>query len=271
MTHNIIPDTCLFVALDCESKPLIKYFQLKKLIKHSAFSIYANQHLVLTITGVGKLAMAGGVAYTLAHFTPLNNPILINIGIAGHASWAIGSLMMAMKVTDFDSGQCFFPQLLPNKFELLGEVCTLSSATTTYCESAVYEMEAAGFYEIAVKFSTLELIHCLKVISDNRSSSFEKINAKQVESWIYQQLPSIDSILKYLTEQRQTIMPYQPEGYTQLLTRWHFSITGEMRLKMLLTRWQVLTGQPWSVPANQSFQTSKQVLKKLLDDIEHLT
>ena len=59
------PTVFIFVALPCEAKPLIQSWSLKKNSEHKPFSIYENQDFVVVVSGVGKLAMAAAVAYTM--------------------------------------------------------------------------------------------------------------------------------------------------------------------------------------------------------------
>ena len=49
----------------------------------------------------------------------------------------------------------------------------------------LYDMEASGFFLAANKFSTKELIHSLKIVSDNESLSsqtFSKEEIKRIDS-----------------------------------------------------------------------------------------
>ena len=85
------PDVFIYTALPCEAKPLVAHLRLKKEIGIQPFAVYCNDKLCLTITGLGKNAMAAGVAYTQALYAGIENPILINLGVAGHQSRTIGT------------------------------------------------------------------------------------------------------------------------------------------------------------------------------------
>lgn len=266
----MMPQLFIFCALDCEAKPLVRFYHLKKQAKMRAFSIYKNNNIVLTITGVGKVAMAGAVSYTLALFLEEPFPVLINVGIAGHKTHTIGHLLLAMKIVDQESGKKFYPQLLGiNRIDCC-ELKTISAPLTTYGSDCLYDMEASAFYEIAVRFSTSELIHCYKIVSDNEQSSINKIQAKLVIEWITDQTFAIDKEITNLLELSQSIAPVEIDEYYMAIKKWHFTVSGQIRLKSLLKRWHVLSGDNWLNNNNTSFNRSKDVLKKLEADIKLL-
>jgi nucleoside phosphorylase len=262
-TYNIF----IFIALECEARPLLKFFNLKKQHSHP-FSIFINDNLVLTITGIGKNAMAGGVAYTLALFSQTHQPILINLGIAGHINQPIGSLFLANKIVDTDSGKIFYPQLLGNDWPNTCTINTLSTPSNLYSDNCLNDMEASAFYEIAVKFSSCELIHCIKIVSDNQQSSINQINAREVTTWIENQIAIINIVFKKLTRLHQLIASVNLENYNEILNMWHFTATGKIKLKSLLIRWKALSATDWFISDVNNFCTGKELLKKLEADVD---
>lgn len=262
-TRNIF----IFTALECEAKSLVHFFKLKKQPSHP-FSIFIFDNIVLTVTGVGKNAMAGGVAYTLALFSNSQSPVLINIGIAGHKSQAIGSLVLANKVLDVDSGKTFYPQLLGNDWPVTDRVNTFSTASTLYVDDCLYDMEASSFYEIAVKFSSCELIHCIKIVSDNQNSSIEQIHARKVTQWIEVHMTDIESLLNRFSDLHKLIAPITVENYNEILNNWHFSATGKIKLKSLLIRWKALSADDWVIGDVKKYCTGKELIKKIEFELE---
>ncbi len=268
MISQLTPQLFIFVALECEAKPMIRLFGLKKQQAAHAFAIYKNNEIALTVTGVGKVAMAGGVAYTLALYPDAQLPVMLNIGIAGHKSKQIGSLMVASKIVDVETEAAFYPQLIGNNWPDACTIKTSSIPATEYNEGCLYDMEVAAFYEMAARFSSGELIHCIKVISDNDVASLEKINAKLVTEWIDSQISCIEPIVLRLSKLRQLTSPIELEGYSVLLKKWHFTVSGEIRLKALLLRWYVLTGESWISFDDENFRSGKDVLRQLTEDVE---
>ncbi len=267
----MINQSFIFTALECEARSLIRFFGLKKQQVNHPFALYKNNEIILTVTGVGKVAMAGGVAYTLALFPHIELPLLLNIGVAGHQNKAIGDLLLASKIVDQEAGTVFYPQLMGNNWPETCEIKTASKPVMKYQSDCLYDMEAAAFYEMAVRFSSSELIHCLKIISDNEDSSIDQINARLITQWIDNKMNQIELLLLRLGKLKQLITPVEPEGYSELLNGWHFTVSGEIKLKSLLRRWQVLTaGQKWHGVQNESCQNGKDILKILEKDVEAL-
>ncbi len=265
-----IPNLFIFTALECEAKPLIKQFELKKENINHPFPIYKNDSIVLTISGVGKVAIAGAVAYSQAIFQPQFSPVLINIGIAGHKFEPIGEILLASKIVDKDSEKRFYPQLIRTNLSKTSEVQTSSKPCTEYSASYMNDMEASAFYETSVRFSSNELIHSIKVISDNEQTAIESINAKKVSQLISNQLTQIEQLLNHWVLLQKSVIPSELKEFNLILQQWNFTVSGKIRLKSLLSRWQMLSAEPWLANKQAKLKSSKDVLKKLEIDINCL-
>lgn len=263
------PSVFIFVALACEAKPMVSFFDLKKEAINHPFLIYRNDELVLTITGVGKIAMAGAIAYTLALFPHRISPVLLNMGIAGHKTHALGSLFMAIKIVDDDTGKRYYPPRVANNPAETVTVKTLSSPGLQYSEDFLYDMEASAFYEMAVKFSTSELIQCIKVISDNQLSAVENIQPRLVIQWLADQAHEMEKIIKSLLELRESIIQKEPDEFHAILKKWNFTVSGQIKLKALLMRWKVLSTDNW-LTKDHDFSNGKDLLRKLENDVSRL-
>lgn len=263
------PSIFVFAALNCEAKPLIRSWKLKKHPNKHPFTIYADDQRAVIITGIGKVAMACAVGYTLASFPESRQPILINLGIAGHRQHSLSSLFLADKIVDGDTGKKFFPQL---PFSAPCPTLTVTTQThpcDDYAENCLHDMEAAAFYETAVKFSTVELIHCLKIVSDNERSSLNNISETLVEEWCGRQLAEINSLLAQLSSLRQSLPTMDLTLYQQLLGQFHFTATNALKLKALLERWQLLMADEpllWQATNPKSGKELLAWIEKRLDD-----
>jgi adenosylhomocysteine nucleosidase len=233
----------IYTALPCEAKPLVEHFNLKKDTTVQPFAVYFNHDICLTVTGLGKSAMAAGVAYTQALFASAEHPVLLNIGIAGHKDHAVGSLFLIDKITDLDSPKNYYPPLVFTPPCPTAHVQTASRPQLDYDQQHLCDMEASAFYETAVRFSSGELIQCLKVISDNRLSPVENIQPKQVSSLIAAHVPTIEAILKELSRLSELISTQEPALFEQLIQKYHFTASERGQLKTLLSRWDVVTNQ----------------------------
>lgn len=270
MTLSAPPTLFIFTALECEARALIMALSLKKNNAKHPFSIYRHADIVLTVTGIGRVAMAGGVAYTLALFPLAQSPVMLNIGIAGHKSKALGTLLTATKIIDNSSNKAFYPQFLSNHWTESCELKTVSKPDTRYTFDGLVDMEASAFYEMAVKFSTCELIHCLKIVSDNNHTSIDRINPKRVSEWVASQMDSIQQIMDDLKTLNQPIQTNGLRSFDEIIKKWHFTVTGTIKLKALLNRWQLLSTDCWLSYHSHSFSDGKQLLKKLQSDVENL-
>jgi hypothetical protein len=124
-------------------------------------------------------------------------------------------------------------------------------------------MEASAFYETAVRFSSSELIFCLKIISDNELSAVENIHPKQVTALIAVNLATIELLLKHLAAKAETLNTPEPKLFRQLIDRYHFSVNERMQLKNQLSRWNVVTDQQPLEFDEASLHSGKDVLRCL--------
>ena len=231
----------IYTALPCEAKPLIEHFSLKKDVAIRPFAVYINDNICLTVTGIGKSAMAAGVAYTQALFASVKHPVMLNIGVAGHKDHPLGGLFLVDKIIDVESQKSYYPSLTFTSPCPTGSVQTSSRPQFSYDQQHLCDMEASSFYETAVRFSSSELIICLKVISDNQLSPVENIQAKQVTTYIAAHLVKVESILSYVAALAELMAKPECGYFEQLTALYHFTVNERMQLKNQLSRWNVVT------------------------------
>jgi len=236
------PLVFVFCALPCEAKSLIQAWKLTKQLRFQPFAVYANAERVVTVTGIGKTAMAGAVGYVMATLCADPMPVLLNIGIAGHRNQARGSLRLASKVVDVDTGKRFYPQLPFSPPCKTSELVTCAKPNNDYDVERLYDMEASAFYEVAVKFSSAELIHCLKIVSDNQDFSVEMISEAAVDAWCSAGMETIERLICCLQSVRQAIPVAASSQYEEIEQAFHFTATNASRLKALLNRWSLVGG-----------------------------
>jgi nucleoside phosphorylase len=260
----------IYSALPCEAKPLVEHFNLKKVVNIQPFAVYVQDEICLTVTGLGKSAMAAGVAYTQALFNAVENPVLINIGIAGHQDYPIGGLYLVNKITDVDSHKNYYPPLITKALCPSCAIQTSSTPQLNYDHADLCDMEASAFYETAIRFTSSELSQCLKVISDNQLSPAINIQAKQVNVLIAAQLATIDAFIKQIVTLAELLVTPDNLLFDQLTQRYHFTASTEMRLKSQLAWWAVLTNnQPLPINALQ-LNNAKDLLRWLEQQISQV-
>jgi len=255
-TYNIF----IYTALPCEAKPLIEHFKLKKDIDVRAFAVYVNKNICLVVTGLGKSAMASAVGYTQARYISNEHTVLLNIGIAGHQQHSLGELFLIDKITDIDSQKSYYPTLINTASCLRDGLQTVSKPQPQYHASKLCDMEASAFYETAVRFTSSELIVCLKIISDNKDSSIDAIDAKQVSAFISAKLSIIEEILIKVSALAALINVPEPQMFNELLQKYHFTAHQRQQLKSQLSRWDILTDQRPLLMVDTNLVCGKEVL-----------
>ncbi len=253
----------IYAALPCEAKPLVEYFNLKKEVAILPFAVYFNNDICLTVTGLGKSAMAAGVAYTQALFAVVEHPVMLNIGIAGHKDQPLGDLFLIDKIIDRDSQKNYYPALIGTPPCCTGSIQTASKPQLGYDTPHLCDMEASAFYETAVRFTTGELIFCLKVISDNQASSVDTISPKQVAAFIAAHLVTVESLLMRAVAQAESITTPEPPLFKPLLEHYHFTVNERLQLKNQLSRWDVITDHRSLAFDRTSLHSAKDVLRWL--------
>ncbi|KPJ93919.1 MAG: hypothetical protein AMJ53_06285 [Gammaproteobacteria bacterium SG8_11] len=264
----------IVTALACEANPIIQHFHLRKSAHTHGFPVYRNEAMTLIISGMGKFAAASAVGYLQALSNPVTREPLsrpmsqcwLNVGIAGHRTLELGTAILAHRVSDAAALQRFYPCFTFDLPCLTAEVISVEQAETTYPIDAAYDMEAVGFCAAASRFSSFELIHSLKVISDNQATSHKHITKHVGEDLVGNQLLLINSLLHEFEKLQQTSMAMvvPPEDFYSLTERFRFTVTQQNQLKRLLQRWSTLehTGVAKKLPL-QDFNNAKQVLQAL--------
>ncbi len=173
-------------ALQCEASPLIDHYGLKHLHKAGLFRIYHDdeQNISVTVSGVGKLAAAAATSYSYAMLACRRNDVWINLGVAGHRDFAIGGLYLAKRIEDAGSARVWYPEIQIDTAIPGANVLSLDRPSTDYGD-ALFDMEAAGFIAIACRFATAELVHSIKIISDNAEMPAGKITAGAVTELVH--------------------------------------------------------------------------------------
>lgn len=261
----------IFTALPCEAKPLVAYFKLKKDQSSHPFALYFNDDTVLAVSGCGKIPMAAAVAYSLAKFQHSPHPVLVNVGIAGHKTASLAELFAAHKITDSDTGKHFYPQLVAKLPCPTLAINTVSTPEIDYVrDDCLYEMEASAFYEIAVRFTSSELIQAFKIVSDNQHSDISQIDAASVSAWINAKVETIAEGVKQLELLAKPLEIKESPYYKPALEQWHFTVNAQLQLKALLQRWDVLTNHKDLDFSELDLKHSKAVLLWLEQKINRL-
>lgn len=257
----------LFAALPCEAKPIIAHFALRKEPLFHQFAIYRNADYCLTVTGPGKAAMAAAVAYTLALIGSERYPIVLNIGIAGHRDHALGKIFIAEKITDADSEKNFYPPLAYETPCATAPCYTVAKPYLHYRPDYLFDMEASAFYETAVRFTSSELVQCMKVVSDNAQAPATNIRPEQVSRWLSGSIETLEKLIRAIDSLAQLLDSGDCQCYEAFTRTWRFSVSERIKLRNLLLRYSALTNgkQPEFDPSY--LKRGKDVLVKLEQEL----
>ena len=266
----------LFCALACEAKPLIKHYQLQRFSDSQFYEAFIdkNHTVSLTITGTGKVSIAGAVIHSSMLFSCSKYDGWINIGIAGHVTLAPGTPVLANKIIDAASSCVWYPQIVFNTDIILDKVISIDKPSSDYPEQGILDMEASGFYEAASKTGVTELSHCLKIISDNKESHYKRINSKSVSNLVYTNIEIINGLIVDVRSLSDTLQPHDPMQsiYQDIITTWHFTQNQRIQLDKTLKRWNVLLPHQKVIPKNYNkFSTSSQFLTYLSKKLNAVT
>ena len=132
----------------------------------------------------------------------------------------------------------------------------------------VYDMEAAAFYEIATKFNSNELVHCLKIISDNSEVSLANISEETVVDWITNKINDIDNLIYQLLKIRDLLPKINTDFYEQMIQLVHFSEASAVKLKQLMQRWQIVMGSSDIKWTDSGASTGKELIAWMEQQLE---
>ena len=262
------------VAFQAEANPLIRHFKLKR-EPNTCFPVFSSADTTLIISGMGRNRASAATAW-LAATKP--SPVWVNFGIAGHRTKDPGDLLVANKITESGTGKNWYPVHIKTALET-EQLTTFDKIQRSYNPDMLHDMEASGFFETAIHFTTAELTHSVKVVSDNETHPVESIDKTDVEELITSNMAEIARFSDHLCQLAQEIQPIVPvaliDSYQE---RWKFSITQYHQLQRLLQRRMALgidskpasgsISLPPELTTRVSMHNSKSVLRWLQKDTD---
>jgi adenosylhomocysteine nucleosidase len=186
----------LIVALPPEAKPINQYLGLVRDNRYDQYPLYRNGQVTLVISGYGVKHSAAATTWLHQINNSRPDDIWINIGIAGHPTHRVGEAFLAEKIVDQTTGEKWTLVTSENSHCPPAALFTVAEPDADYKLDGLVEMEAAGFYRSALQCTTPDRIYCLKVVSDNRDNSTERISGKMVSRLIREHLNLLDKPIK---------------------------------------------------------------------------
>lgn len=261
----------ILTALPCEAQPIKAHYRLSRLMSEQAFDIYHRNDLSLTVSGVGKTAMAAAVAYTFVLFGKKEYSAWLNLGVAGHATHALGRAFVTDRIVDDEKELNWYPPLVYRPPCPTESLRTVSKPNFDYRSADLYDMEGASFYQTATRFTSGELVQCLKIISDNKQSPRAPIKKSFVAELIEHRIDLVDAVLNAQRELMGVVDPIDPSLFQAIIKRWKFSREQQRQLNVLLNKWELLSAdQPLDLSVHSSSKSAKYILRWLRDQVDNL-
>lgn len=230
------------VALPAEARPLTDFYRLRDKDSAGPFPVYRNDTVALAVSGIGKVPAAAATAYLQGLTRGNRHCAWLNVGIAGHARRRIGEGLLAHCITDHTSGRSWYPPQVHRLTIPTDNLLSVETPAEEYREDTLHDMEAAGFYPIACRSATAELVQCYKIVSDNREQPAAAVTARQCTELIADRLAEIDDLADTLAGTAAELTGWHAlqsdlEAFTQ---RWRFSVSQQHQLARLVRRWENL-------------------------------
>ncbi len=259
----------LVVALPAEAQPLAERFRLKGLQSRGPWPIYEGEEMRLVVSGIGKVAAAAAASHLQGFFRAPRQLAWLNLGIGGRGDAPLGEAFLAHKVTDRASGKNYYPSLSFETPCRTAAFLTVDRPEADFPGAEVYDLEASGFLEAAGAFSTAELVHSLKIISDNRASPHQNITRKRVEALIAARLEAIEAVIRALLGLAGELraLHREPAALQAFAERWRFTVTQERQLRRLLRQLQAIGLKP-EPERFSGCKAAGDVLSRLREEIE---
>ncbi len=221
-------------ALHCEAKPVIDYYRLRKSHAKTPFDIYRGDEMTCIVSGMGKLAGSAACAWLAGSEADAASLAWINLGCAGAARHEIGSAFAVDKITDADSGLCYYPVPVSASGLPFSPCLTLGRPSEDYREDTLFDMEASGFIYSALRFSSAELVQAIKIVSDNRDHKTGK-NRRATSELVASNIEAIDKQAMALLELNREVAARLIDAaeWRRLNELAHFSQTQQNRLRGL--------------------------------------
>lgn len=231
------------VALSAEARPLIDALKLKRLID-KPWPYYSNGEDHLILTGIGQLNAAAACGWMIGHEPTLARVPWLNVGIAGHADLPLGSLCWVERL-NYKHGNLY--PALHIRSALIGRALqTIEEASTNYPDNSLLDMEGLAFYLSCSRFVPIELLHLLKVVSDNRENSIQAIDKAMTSALIKDNTADILSFAQGLTDLADALPEDTPPELMPCvdayLHQWRFSHSQKQQLIKLQLRHYALAG-----------------------------
>ena len=262
-----VPSVLWVVALKAEAKPIIDELELIPVKMQTNFPVYHNKKESnwLIVSGVGKNQTTAATNYLREISNAASWSAWINVGIAGYGHDSYGALYMIDKVTLETSNIVLYPGVTLLTSLPRAGLLTVNKPKLDYSGQDLIDMEGFSFYETASKFTCRELLAILKVVSDGPKSDVRALSSERIFKLISNNIKEIITLGSKLENSSKSefkrITP--PNICDQIKKTWHFTVSQEHQLNMLVRRWLAVFPESTLLSTIKNQKNSKSVITLL--------
>lgn len=262
----------IMVALSAEAQPIAASLGLRGSQRAQPFRSYHGDNCHLFVSGIGKLKTAAACGWAGAVVASLQDQpaariCWINAGICGHGSRPKGTLIRASSIEDERGDRRFYPPDIFSSELPADRLVSVDEPQRVYARGTAYDMEANAFWMTASRFSSLELLTIIKVVSDGPNDDLDSLDRSAIVKLAERMAAPIQSTARALTELSAELDESASiqACLTDLLARWHFSVSRERKLRRLLTSLYAHDGLP---EVEDSVLLQKTSAQAVLDELD---
>ena len=238
------PRFCWVIALHAEARPVLEMFEMKIVSNELLFPVYINSENghCLVISGIGSMRSAAAATFLKTLLKVDEYAAWINLGIAGYFKEPIGKIYQVLKVQNQNTGEAFFPGISFSELVSGASLSTVNNPEEIFPDKILYDMEAAGFCEIAPLFSCNELTYVFKVVSDTPGKSRSSLTKKIIKELIERNLISLSKLvgaIEKLVEDEKERLSTPPE-ILNITKDYHFTKSNTQKLKQVYRKWKTV-------------------------------
>ncbi len=155
------------VATEVEGRPWVDTHRLRR--RSAAWPWFEGDGMALVVSGIGRERAAAAVGFAAAR---LEGEAVgwLNFGIAGHPTLEQGEVRWVDRV-EGPVGKPFYPVSGRRLTLATAGLRTVDRPEREFPAPVLYDMEGSAFAATASRIAPLELVHLLKVVSDNRTTT----------------------------------------------------------------------------------------------------
>jgi len=252
------------VATPTEARPIVSHFRMKQINK-APFSIYMSSELFLIVTNIGKLSCISAISYSFGKLTDKKILGAINVGIAGHKSKQINEAVLVHKLYDDETKKTIYPSMAIKWKGKTDELTTFSKPHLDYSIDTLLDMEGYGFFYACLNFLNIDVIHSLKIISDNQHLPANNLDKNRVVDLVENNIPVLQKLIDSIFKINSALPIENKIEIDPIIENVHFTETEKIKLAELLEKASLL-----EIGYNNNKLLELKSAKKILNNLKSL-